>query len=51
MRPLILLMQVRTCPPALGFSFAAGTTDGPGSFDFTQGPIYSSIMLWRRKLS
>ncbi|XP_013402701.1 neutral ceramidase isoform X2 [Lingula anatina] len=26
-----------TCPPAMGYSFAAGTTDGPGSFDFTQG--------------
>lgn len=26
----------RTCPPALGYSFAAGTTDGPGEFDFTQ---------------
>jgi neutral ceramidase len=28
---------VTTCPGALGFSFAAGTTDGPGAFDFTQG--------------
>lgn len=26
-----------TCPPAMGFSFAAGTTDGPGAFDFKQG--------------
>ncbi|XP_045606118.2 putative neutral ceramidase C [Procambarus clarkii] len=26
-----------TCIPALGYSFAAGTTDGPGAFDFTQG--------------
>jgi neutral ceramidase len=25
-----------TCYAALGFSFAAGTTDGPGDFDFTQ---------------
>ncbi|KAI9367946.1 Neutral/alkaline nonlysosomal ceramidase [Aspergillus egyptiacus] len=25
-----------TCSAALGFSFAAGTTDGPGYFDFTQ---------------
>lgn len=25
-----------TCPAALGYSFAAGTTDGPGQFDFTQ---------------
>ena len=27
---------VQTCPAALGYSFAAGTTDGPGPFDFTQ---------------
>jgi len=27
----------RTCQPALGYSFAAGTIDGPGEFDFTQG--------------
>jgi neutral ceramidase len=27
---------VQTCPAALGESFAAGTTDGPGAFDFTQ---------------
>lgn len=28
---------VATCPAALGFAFAAGTTDGPGAFDFKQG--------------
>ncbi|KAJ6544353.1 Neutral/alkaline nonlysosomal ceramidase [Mycena capillaripes] len=28
---------VGTCPAAMGFSFAGGTTDGPGSFDFVQG--------------
>lgn len=28
---------VQTCPAALGFAFAAGTTDGPGAFDFKQG--------------
>lgn len=27
----------RTCSPAVGYSFAAGTTDGAGAFDFTQG--------------
>nr|XP_027227263.1 neutral ceramidase-like isoform X1 [Penaeus vannamei] len=27
----------KTCMPALGYSFAAGTIDGPGAFDFTQG--------------
>lgn len=26
----------QTCPAALGYSFAAGTTDGPGAFDFKQ---------------
>lgn len=25
------------CTPAMGYSFAAGTTDGPGMFGFTQG--------------
>ncbi|KAK0743368.1 neutral ceramidase [Schizothecium vesticola] len=41
----------QTCPAALGYSFAAGTSDGPGAFDFTQGdsgapsanPIWSLI--------
>lgn len=28
---------IKTCPAAMGFAFAAGTTDGPGAFDFTQG--------------
>ncbi|KAI0844675.1 Neutral/alkaline nonlysosomal ceramidase [Daldinia vernicosa] len=28
--------EVETCPAALGYSFAAGTSDGPGVFDFTQ---------------
>lgn len=27
----------RTCPAALGYSFAAGTSDWPGMFDFSQG--------------
>lgn len=26
-----------TCKPAMGYSFAAGTTDGPGAFNFKQG--------------
>uniref|UniRef100_A0A8C6XF20 Neutral ceramidase n=1 Tax=Naja naja TaxID=35670 RepID=A0A8C6XF20_NAJNA len=38
----------KTCKPALGYSFAAGTMDGPGMFNFTQGttegdPIWDSI--------
>ncbi|GMH38629.1 hypothetical protein BSKO_06513 [Bryopsis sp. KO-2023] len=36
----------KTCPPAMGYSFAAGTTDGPGSFDFTQGRT-SESPFWR----
>ncbi|XP_032890253.1 putative neutral ceramidase C [Amblyraja radiata] len=28
-----------TCKPALGYSFAAGTTDGVGAFNFTQGTV------------
>ncbi|KAH6621743.1 neutral ceramidase precursor [Boeremia exigua] len=28
--------RVTTCPAAMGNSFAAGTTDGPGAFDFVQ---------------
>jgi neutral ceramidase len=28
---------VKTCPASMGFAFAAGTTDGPGAFDFKQG--------------
>lgn len=42
---------VSTCPAALGYSFAAGTTDGPGAFDFKQNnngapdanPIWSVV--------
>lgn len=30
---------VKTCPAAMGFGFAAGTTDGPGAFDFKQGDV------------
>ena len=29
--------MAQTCPAALGYSFAAGTSDWPGAFDFTQG--------------
>jgi neutral ceramidase len=35
-----------TCLPARGFSFAAGTTDGPGEFDFLQGDL-SGSPFWR----
>ncbi|XP_062988984.1 neutral ceramidase [Elgaria multicarinata webbii] len=29
----------KTCKAALGYSFAAGTMDGPGVFNFTQGAV------------
>jgi neutral ceramidase len=32
----------KTCKPAMGFSFAAGTTDGPGAFDFQQSDTHGS---------
>lgn len=31
--------MVKTCKPALGHSFAAGTIDGVGAFNFTQGAV------------
>lgn len=36
----------KTCTPALGYSFAAGTTDGPGAFDFYQSET-NSTAFWR----
>ncbi|OTA98749.1 hypothetical protein M426DRAFT_325742 [Hypoxylon sp. CI-4A] len=41
--------EVETCPAALGYSFAAGTSDGPGAFDFTQHGSNASNTspLWR----
>ncbi|KAI3395488.1 hypothetical protein diail_1274 [Diaporthe ilicicola] len=38
-----------TCPAALGWSFAAGTSDGPGAFDFTQhhGDPSNTSPVWR----
>ncbi|KFK36701.1 hypothetical protein AALP_AA4G158000 [Arabis alpina] len=37
---------VKTCPAAMGFGFAAGTTDGPGAFDFKQGDDQGNV-FWR----
>ncbi|KAK1297815.1 Neutral ceramidase [Acorus calamus] len=37
---------VKTCPAAMGFAFAAGTTDGPGAFDFKQGDDQGNL-FWR----
>ncbi|KAK4474500.1 hypothetical protein MN116_001649, partial [Schistosoma mekongi] len=49
--PIVILIHVKntlgtTCKPAMGFSFAAGTTDGPGDFDFTQGTTEGSL-FWK----
>nr|CAI5853835.1 unnamed protein product [Callosobruchus analis] len=30
------VVKVKGCKPAMGYAFAAGTTDGPGEFDFHQ---------------
>ena len=38
-------VEAKTCLAALGYAFAAGTTDGPGEFDFTQG-TNSSNPFW-----
>ncbi|KJE90898.1 neutral/alkaline nonlysosomal ceramidase [Capsaspora owczarzaki ATCC 30864] len=35
----------QTCPPAMGYAFAAGTTDGAGAFNFYQGEN-SSNPFW-----
>jgi neutral ceramidase len=37
--------MVSTCPAALGYGFAAGTTDGPGTWNFQQG-ANSSNPFW-----
>ena len=50
---------VSTCPAALGYSFAAGTTDGPGAFDFKQNntgspnasPVWSVVSSFLREPS
>ncbi|KAK4462028.1 Neutral/alkaline nonlysosomal ceramidase [Cladorrhinum samala] len=41
--------EARTCPAALGYSFAAGTSDGPGAFDFTQhsGNENTTSPVWK----
>ncbi|KAL6705031.1 hypothetical protein ACN47E_007434 [Coniothyrium glycines] len=39
--------HVHTCPAAMGNSFAAGTSDGPGAFDFVQNdPGAPSNPFW-----
>ena len=38
--------KAMTCKPAMGYSFAAGTTDGPGAFNFKQG-TNSTNPFWK----
>ncbi|XP_065353826.1 neutral ceramidase [Cloeon dipterum] len=38
-------VDVQGCKPAMGYSFAAGTTDGAGAFSFSQG-MTSPNELW-----
>ncbi|XP_050531893.1 neutral ceramidase-like isoform X2 [Daktulosphaira vitifoliae] len=40
------LIQGRGCKPALGHTFSAGTTDGPGLFSFDAGSNSSNNPLW-----
>nr|XP_054773965.1 putative neutral ceramidase C [Lytechinus pictus] len=35
---------VKTCSPAMGYSFAGGTIDGPGFFTFNQGDTDGSLV-------
>lgn len=37
--------KATTCKPAMGYSFAAGTTDGPGAFNFVQS-MTEGTPLW-----
>jgi hypothetical protein len=41
----VICSQVQGCLPAMGYSFAAGTTDGPGTFTFRQG-MKTENPLW-----
>ncbi|CAG8666358.1 3558_t:CDS:2, partial [Paraglomus occultum] len=38
--------NVTLCKAAMGYSFAAGTTDGPGAFDFKQGDNLTGNPFW-----
>lgn len=42
---------VHTCPGGLGDAFAAGTTDGPGAFDFVEGTNSSNTNVFWNTLS
>lgn len=38
--------EVHTCATAMGDSFAAGTIDGPGAFNFKQGDNGTGYLFW-----
>jgi neutral ceramidase len=45
---VVSVLKVHGCLPGMGYSFAAGTTDGPGSFSFHQGmktenPLWNAV--------
>ena len=40
--------KISTCKPAIGWSFAAGTTDGPGAFSFIQGTNDTNSFIWQQ---
>jgi neutral ceramidase len=37
--------STKLCDPAMGYAFAAGTTDGPAMFSFTQGTTTDNLFL------
>lgn len=47
------VFQGTTCKPSMGYSFGAGTIDGPGGFDFKQGKeedfLIASCIVLRAK--
>lgn len=40
-----LHLKVKGCYPAMGYSYAAGTSDGPGIPGFTQGILTSNPLI------
>lgn len=47
--PRDLSATSKLCSPAMGYAFAAGTTDGPGAFNFHQGTqIGDGSVFWNK---
>lgn len=42
----VILLKVHTCKPAMGLSFAAGTTDGPGGLNVKQGTAFMTLIIY-----